>query len=54
MARSGKKRKWKKQCCDKPLRKACKRCPRRREGAETGPRDRSERLPACIAELLRV
>ena len=30
--RDRKRRKWKKSCCDKPLKKACKACPRRRPG----------------------
>jgi len=41
--RDRKRRKWKKRCCEKPLRKACKACPRRRPG---GPLDALPRSPA--------
>lgn len=47
MARHGKKSKPKSDCCEKPLSKACKRCPRRY------PTGRPGGLPSCVAELLR-
>ena len=50
--RDRKRRKWKKHCCDKPLRKACKACPRRRPGVPLSAHSRSaergaEDGPAC-------
>jgi hypothetical protein len=50
MSRTGKKPKQKSDCCEKPLRKACKRCPRR---FEAGFSVRPGGLPPCVAELLR-
>lgn len=49
MSRKGKKTKPKSKCCNKPLHKACKRCPRR--FARLGKSRRSE-LPPCVADLL--
>ncbi|HVS17642.1 MAG TPA: hypothetical protein VMT18_03495 [Planctomycetota bacterium] len=51
MTRRDKISKPKRECCEKPLRKACKRCPRRLgAGSGTG---RPGGLPPCVAELLR-
>lgn len=47
MGRHGKKSKPKSECCEKPLARACKRCPRR---VATG---RPGGLPPCVADLLR-
>jgi len=40
--RDRKRGKRKKRCCDKPLRKACKACPRRRPGGQLGRQARQE------------
>lgn len=47
MSGHGKKSKPKSECCEKPLQKACKRCPRRFAVGRPGG------LPPCVAELLR-
>jgi len=52
MSRRGKKSEPKRECCEKPLRKACKRCPRRFE-ATAEPSTGRRALPPCVAELLR-
>jgi len=41
--RDRKGRRWKQRCCDKPPRRACKACPRRRPGGVPEPRGRSSR-----------
>lgn len=53
MTRRDKKRKPKSECCEKPLHKACKRCPRRLGDSQVAPTGRPGGLPPCVAELLR-
>jgi hypothetical protein len=50
--RDRKRRKSKKRCCDKPLKKACKSCPRRRPGGSLDAHSRAPEpeepdAPAC-------
>lgn len=47
MRRKGKQSGPKSECCEKPLAKACKRCPRRSAVGRPGG------LPPCVADLLR-
>jgi hypothetical protein len=53
VTRRDKDSKPKRECCEKPLRKACKRCPRRFGAGSEGSSGRPGGLPPCVAELLR-
>jgi hypothetical protein len=56
--RDRERRKWKKRCCEKPLHKACKACPRRRSGGRLDARQRAavdeDELPACPLSAWRL
>ena len=48
MAGKDRERRWKRTCCDKPLRKACKRCPRRRPSSAATPHRSSRAQPPDV------